>query len=193
MTENLKTTHLNDGSYIQLVAADDYWKTLTTPAYCWYQCKEITNKNLYGGLYNWYSVGTGKLCPLGWQVATNGQWSILSNYLSESGYGYHGIAYFIAKSMASTSNWVISSDPDFAGPGYDQASNNSSGFNATPGGERGDDGIFEYMGAESLWWTGIESSSTTAWYYRLSYGDGRLTRGDFENKQAGFSVRCIKN
>ncbi len=60
MAENLKTTTYNDGTPIPLVIDGATWGALTTPAYCWYNNDEATNKELYGALYNWYTVNTGK-------------------------------------------------------------------------------------------------------------------------------------
>lgn len=67
MKENLKTTRLNDSSAIPLVKDRSVWENLRQPAYCWYN-NDTTNRNLYGALYNWYAVGTGRLCPTGWHV-----------------------------------------------------------------------------------------------------------------------------
>ena len=74
MKENLKTTKYNDGTPIPLVAESKAWGNLSTPAYCWFKTK-------YGALYNWYTVNTGKLCPLGWHVPTDAEWTKLITYL----------------------------------------------------------------------------------------------------------------
>jgi uncharacterized protein (TIGR02145 family) len=39
------------------------------------------NGNTYGALYNWFAVETGKLCPTGWHVPTDAEWTVLSDYL----------------------------------------------------------------------------------------------------------------
>ena len=65
MEENLKTTKYNDGTNIPNVIDNDTWWNLSTPGYCWYY-NDITNKNLYGALYNWFTVNTDKLAPKGW-------------------------------------------------------------------------------------------------------------------------------
>ena len=62
MVENLKTTKYNDGIGIPLITDNTAWKNTATPAYCWYD-NDMSNKNLYGALYNWYVVNTDKLCP----------------------------------------------------------------------------------------------------------------------------------
>jgi hypothetical protein len=60
MTENLKTTRFNDKTKIPLVREDNVWNALSTPGYCWYN-NRTPNKNVYGALYNWYAISTGKL------------------------------------------------------------------------------------------------------------------------------------
>jgi uncharacterized protein (TIGR02145 family) len=81
MAENLKTTRYNDGSNIPLVTDNTAWSNLTTPGYCWYNNDAATYKNVYGALYNWYAVNTGKLCPSGWHVPSEYEWTLLVNYL----------------------------------------------------------------------------------------------------------------
>jgi len=81
MAENLKTTKLNDGTSIPLVTSSATWGTLSTPAYCWYNNDEASYKVTYGALYNWYTVNTGKLCPSGWHIPNDAEWTTLTNYL----------------------------------------------------------------------------------------------------------------
>ena len=79
MAENLKTTKYNDGTAIPLVTDSTAWTSLLTPAYCWYNYDATTYKNTYGALYNWYAVNTGKLAPIGWHVATDAEWTTLTD------------------------------------------------------------------------------------------------------------------
>lgn len=80
MVENLKTTKYNDGTSIPLVTDNAVWKSSLSPAYCWYD-NDISNKEPYGALYNWFAVNTGKLCPSGWHVPTIDEWSVLEQFL----------------------------------------------------------------------------------------------------------------
>ena len=84
MVENLKTTKYNDGTEILNVTSDTQWANLTTGAYCNYDNLE-SNAEIYGRLYNWYAVNTGKLAPAGWHVPTDDDWIILENYLIANG------------------------------------------------------------------------------------------------------------
>ncbi len=76
MAENLRTTKLNDNTPIPNVTGDTDWINLSTPAYCWLR-NEIQYKDVYGALYNWYTVSTGNLCPTGWHVPTDEEYKIL--------------------------------------------------------------------------------------------------------------------
>jgi uncharacterized protein (TIGR02145 family) len=82
MSENLKTTRLNDNTVIPDVPDDSTWVHLSTPAYCWL-LNDVQYKNVYGALYNWFTVETGKLCPSGWhvpQMMNIKYWSLLSEW-----------------------------------------------------------------------------------------------------------------
>ena len=81
MAENLKTTKYNDNTEIPLITENSNWGSTTTPGYCWVNNDRTTYKNIYGALYNWYTVNTGKLCPTGWHVSTDAEWTTLVNYL----------------------------------------------------------------------------------------------------------------
>ncbi len=80
MAENLKTTRLNDGQLIQYAPDNSDWASLRTPGYCWPN-NDPSNKDDYGGLYNWYAVDTGKLAPIGWHIPSEDEWKILADYL----------------------------------------------------------------------------------------------------------------
>ena len=80
MAENLRTTRLNDGQSILYEPDSSDWAGLRAPGYCWPN-NDPSNKDDYGGLYNWYAVDTGKLAPIGWHVPTDDEWRILADYL----------------------------------------------------------------------------------------------------------------
>jgi uncharacterized protein (TIGR02145 family) len=192
MAENLKTTKYRDGTTIPLVTDTTEWINLTTPGYCWYNNDAATYKNTYGALYNWYTVNTDKLCPAGWHIPTDAEWTELENYLIANGYNYDGTTSEnkIGKSLASTSGWEASSD--VGAVGNDQGSNNSTGFSALPGGLRLFDSYFYYVGDVGNWWSSTEYSSSIANYQYLSYDYDSLGHS-YLNKETGFSVRCLRD
>ena len=144
----------------------------------------------YGLLYNWYAVNTGKLVPTGWHVPTDTEWTTLTTWLTNNGYGYEGSGNDIAKSMAATTNWNSYSTPGT--PGNDPNSNNSSGFSGFPVGLRGSNGSFTSIGGSGYWWSSTEYSTGNAWNRNLTYFDTLVTRS-YYGKGNGFSVRCLRD
>ena len=196
MAENLKTTKYNDGSLIPNVTDDIEWgSSLSPPAYCWYNNDDITYKNTYGALYNWYSVKTGKLAPTGWHVPSKAEWTTLENYLTTNGYNYDGTTSGnkIAKSLAATTDWCTCTGNGFIG--NDLTKNNSTGFTALPGGDRYyyEGKAFFNIGNSGYWWTSTEYCTGYAWY-RMMFSDADLLSEDFSQPcWFGYSVRCIRD
>lgn len=75
MTENLKVEHLNDGVIIPYVTDPYQWESSSNPCYSWHN-NDTANKE-DGALYNWYTVGTGRICPAGWHVPNEQEWKEL--------------------------------------------------------------------------------------------------------------------
>ncbi len=190
MAENLKTTKYNDGTSIDLVTDDAAWVALSTPGYCWYNNDKTTYGDTYGAMYNWYTVATGKLCPAGWHVPSDAEWTVLTDYLINNGYGFEGSGDDIGKSVASVSGWMT--DPTAGNVGNDPTSNNSSGFNAPPGGFRGYNGPFYGLGSNGHCFSSTESNVTSAWRRSLNYNENIFKRSYYD-KTCGFYVRCIKD
>ena len=179
MVENLKTTKYNDGTAIPNVTDYTQWSNLSTGAYCWYN-NDSNNKSIYGALYNFYAVNTGKLAPKGWHVPSDDELTILSNYLGGSAVA--------GGKLKSTTGWI---NPN-------TGATNSSGFTALPAGwwNLNDSNIngFNAVGYEGVWWT---STKYTDSFGGLSWSlenknviFGRFSSIDSNN---GSSVRCIKD
>ena len=176
MAENLATTKFSDGSVIPSVTSDVVWAGLAKPGYCWYKNDEISFKPEYGALYNWYTVKTGKLCPTGWHVPADEEWTTLTNYL-----GGEEVAGGKMKESGTTF-WV---DPN-------TGATNSCGFSAFPGGFRYYDGKFFDFGFSGYWWSATECLPSVAWFRFIYYNEPAAFR--FNNQiRNGFSVRCLKD
>jgi uncharacterized protein (TIGR02145 family) len=175
MAENLKTSKYNDGTSIPLVTGSSAWFNLTTPGYCWYDNDAATYKNTYGALYNWYTVYTGKLCPTGWHVPTDAEWTTLENYLGGSS--------VVGGKLKANTLW------DSPNTG----ATNESGFTALPSGCRFGDGTFSNAGKIGFWWSATaEDFDNTAVSRIMQYNFSNVF-SELNYKPYGFSVRCIKD
>lgn len=177
MAENLRTTKYNDNTTISLVTDNTQWGTLSTPGYCWYNNDAISYKSTYGALYNWYAVNTGKLCPIGWHVPTDMEWTILTDYLggesvSSGKLREAGIAHWITPNTGAT---------------------NENGFTALPGGSRNGLGSYSpLIGYEADFWTSTTGVVSTGFFRFLLYDRINIYR-DYYSNVAGLSVRCLKD
>ncbi|MDD5508645.1 MAG: FISUMP domain-containing protein [Bacteroidales bacterium] len=146
------------------------------------------NCEVYGGLYEWPEAmqyltteGAQGICPVGWHIATDGQWTALSDYLGGS-----SVAGGKIKSTGTieegTGLWYL--------PNTDAT--NESGFTGLPEGFRYYyDGNFSNLGYYGYFWSSSQSSAGSAWYRGLRYNDANVDRYD-DTKEYGFSVRCLK-
>lgn len=73
MTEGLRATKYNDGTPIQNARDNSNWSGTDNGAWCDYNNDPVTG-DIYGKLYNYYAVSTGKLAPPGWRVTKLGDW-----------------------------------------------------------------------------------------------------------------------
>jgi uncharacterized protein (TIGR02145 family) len=185
MAENLKTTKFNDNTVIPNVTASIAWTLLVTPAYCWYENDEATNKPLYGAMYNWFTVKKGNLCPIGWHVPTDEEFKTLELFLgipqADLGtWGWRGTDQ--GAQMKNTSGWAAG-----------QNGTNLSGFSALPGGYRyAVDGSFNDVGNLSYWWSATAVDSTSAWYRRLDGNQNSVYKAGVLY-QGGKYIRCVKD
>ena len=171
--ENLRSTKYNDDAVIPSGLIPSAWSTTTDGAMTINDeggSNETTNLTDYGRLYNWYAVNTGKLCPTGWHVPTDAEWSVLTDYL-----GGESVAGDKMKSSASDI-------PDWDGT-------NSSGFAGLPGGNRAGDGNF-YGAGYGYWWT---SSPNDSYAWRIILGSSDSVNRGYSNLRSGFSMRCVRD
>lgn len=184
MVENLKTTRLNDGSEIKVITSDLEWQTSGIPSYAWYYNIVPVEAN-NGALYNFNTVNTGKLCPAGWSVPSDGEWKTLEMYLG------------ISQTEADMINWRGEGTSTLlkAVEGWYVLNGiqDMYGFKAMPTGSRhGVSGGFEDYNAGASWWSSTSYDDTSAWFRSIVVGESTIYRGNVIN-QSGFSVRCLKN
>ncbi|MFY0690209.1 MAG: cadherin domain-containing protein [Cyclobacteriaceae bacterium] len=194
MGENMATTKYNDGTTIPKVTDNTAWSNLTTPGYAWYDNDSATNAPTYGTLYNWYAVETGELCPTGWHVPSDTEWTTLEDYLIANGYNYDGTTSGnkLAKSISTSAGWSASGVEGTIGNSDFPAKQNASSFGAVPGGFRWGDGTFTGLGSNTLWSTSTESSSSNNWGRYMQNNQTYVDRSS-NDKNIGMSIRCIRD
>lgn len=142
-----------------------------------------SNCDIYGGLYQWnesmqYSTveGAQGLCPGGWHLPTDAEWSALTTYL-----GGEDIAGGKMKE-AGTSHWTSPNS----------GATNSSGFTALPGGSRTNFGNFNFVHGNAAIWSSTQRDVTFTWYRDLYYDYEGVYHYD-AGKTTGLSIRCLKD
>ncbi|MDT8400759.1 MAG: fibrobacter succinogenes major paralogous domain-containing protein [Bacteroidales bacterium] len=179
MQENLKVTKLNNGTQIPLVEDNDTWLHTDDPGHSWYDNDEDTYGDTYGAFYNWYTVNTGKLCPDGWHVPSDEEWTALTDFL-----GGEDVAGGKLKE-AGIEHWDS--------PNTDAT--NETGFTGLPGGYRSNGGQYYSMGWTGNWWTStiVDDGWDTFVYSRRLRADLNSVYRSYSNKNFGRYVRCIKD
>jgi uncharacterized protein (TIGR02145 family) len=183
--ENLRVTKYRDGSVIPLDESGDTtgngtgqtWSSRTTGARTVYG-QNTANLASYGYLYNWYSVTDSKgLCPNGWHVPSDGEWTTLTTYLGGE---------FIAGGKMKAVGTTFWDNPN-------TGATNESGFSAIPGGFRNSGGAFNNIGLTNLYWSSREIDNFTAWLRNLGYNSSNLYRDYGNAKSVGTSIRCLRD
>ncbi len=177
MAENLKVSQYNDGTDIPNIQALAEWSGLTTGAWAYYENNESKYAK-YGKLYNWYAVSPDNknVCPTGWHVPTDAEWTVLTDYL-----GGQNVAGGKMKEVGTTS-W------NFPNTG----AANTSLFTGLPGGGRYANGNYGSIDNGGYWWSSSEDAAGNAWYRTLNSYSGLVGGYDF-NKRSGLSVRCLRD
>lgn len=190
MKENLKTTTYRNGITIPNVTDIDTWNQLTTGAYVWYD-NNITWKNSYGALYNWYTVtDINGLCPEGWHVPLDSEWTILTDFLGGMGSPYGNEL----KSCRQVNSPLSGNCNTTIHPRWNehaiQYGTDDYGFSGLPGGYIVGSG-FNNLGQFAYWWSSSERQ-TAAFFRRLNWSNSEIQSG-YYIKQYGFSIRCLQN
>jgi uncharacterized protein (TIGR02145 family) len=191
MAENLKTTRYADGTAIPLVESSSVWDALSISdkAYCWYD-NSTAKRDTYGGLYTWAAAMNGAasstsnpsgvqgVCPAGWHVPSSMEWTNLTDYL-----GGKGVAGGKLKETG-TIHWA---DPN-------TGATNESGFTALPGGYRSYTGyLFNLIGSYGYWWSSSEYDADWGVWRRYMGYDYADVYSYYNDKNYGFSVRCVRD
>lgn len=136
-----------------------------------------SNCTKYGGLYQWNeamqyvtTAGTKGICPIGWHIPAYAEYQALAETVN-----YNGNA--LKKVGQGT------------GGG---AGTNTSGFTALLQGYRNFNGQFIYLGYYPHFLSSTETPSMQIYYICLDRRNSNIYF-DFNYKECGFSVRCVKD
>ena len=150
--------------------------------------KATDNYATYGVLYNWTAAMDGEassttnpsgiqgVCPAGWHVPSDAEWTELTNYL-----GGTSVAGGKLKETGTT-HWNTPNT----------GATNETGFTALPGGYRGNYGTFSSIGYRGYWWSASEDDATSAWSRGMDCDGSSVGRYD-DDEELGFSVRCVRD
>lgn len=174
MAKNLKTTHYANGNSVTSYVYDN----------------NSSNENIYGRLYPWSEMMNGAdgtnnnpsgvqgICPDGWHVPSESEWDELRDELGD------WEQMNLKVKTTGISYWNAPND-----------GTNESGMSVLPGGIRwGDDGTFDYLGAQGFFWNTSDyedlenasgytffSETPSASYYIYTYNPKTMAQ----------SVRCV--
>jgi len=174
LKKNLMTKQLNDGTPIVCIKDKAEWVAAKSPAYCWYD-NNITPYSS-GLLYNYYAVNTGKLCPVGWHVSTEKEWSELIDFLG---------------GMEKAGN-KLKIGGDIYWPEPNEGATNEVYFDARPGGFRSSEGVYSNGNSFAGWWSFEKSDADEVYCWTLYDYDSYISL-ETVFKNSGYSVRCVKD
>ncbi len=213
MAENLRTTRYRDGEEIPTGLSNQEWGNTSSGARDIYDHELIDGLDspeemvdAYGKLYNWFTVDNpAGLCPEGWEVPSQKQWTIVIDYLEEA-YGLYNDEYSdepgtltgnVLKSCRQVGSPLGGEYDTEEHPRFDEDLYGMNhgvdlfGFGGLPAGWRDYEGNYVSLGHMTAWWASADYDEASAWY-RLVYHDmGRLFNQYFRKEQ-GYSVRCVR-
>lgn len=168
MRYNLWTTRYNNGDSIPCVNDSTQWTVLNTGARC--------NSGWYT-MYNWYAISDPReICPTGWHVPTDAEWTVLINYLGGNDNNAAGK--------------LLYEEPSF------ECATDISKFMGWAFGFRGTDANLYGNNQSAMWWSSTQVGSDTSIVQRLNYWWMLMgcteVAGGIGNK-SGCNVRCIKD
>jgi uncharacterized protein (TIGR02145 family) len=177
-TMNLDVKTFRNGDTIHEAKTYAEWKKYNKegiPAWCYYN-NESANGKIYGKMYNWYAIIDKRgLAPEGWHIPSSDEWDEMIDFLGGKKQ---------AGGKLKSKEWE---------------GDNSSGFNAQPGGVRqsntGVAGEFIFKGEQIWWWSTTPGylynmhslSIRKTWIFKTKLYVGGLKGGHF------CYVRCVKD
>lgn len=188
ITKDLMTTHYNDGTPIPNPISDADWKAAgdsKTGAYCYYNNDPEIGK-IYGALYNWYAIATGKLAPKGWHVPSYEEFMKII------------VSYGLEHNLATEGYLKETGNEHWKSPNV--GATNASGFTALPNGGRyytasPDDGVLRFsdLHLSAVWWTADEFIDGFTRILYMDYDTPDCFNDHCDRNMYGLGVRIVKD
>ncbi len=178
MAENLKTTRYQNSELISTTTIPDKdIQEESSPEYQWVYENVESNVSLYGRLYTWYAATDSRnVCPSGWHVSTDSDWSALIDLFGGSD---------LAGGKIMEEGFLHWSNPN-------TGATNETGYTALPSGYRYPYGLYSGSGMSTIFWASdpIAPLLGVSWVIDSNKTSIILTPNTKDN---GFSIRCVKD
>jgi uncharacterized protein (TIGR02145 family) len=178
MAENLNTTIYRNGDPItNMLPSKEWTNTSITQLGTWVSYDNDSQYDCpYGKIYNWYVISDPRqVCPTGWHVPTNDEWTTLVDYL--------GGPEVAGGKMKSTSlNYWLYTNQD---------ASNESGFSSLGCGYIYGQ-LFNFYGWNAMLWSSTEYDTYFAYHLELNWSWG-FSYQIPSDKVDGYSIRCVKD
>lgn len=142
-----------------------------------------TNWDTYGALYNFEAAKIA--CPTGWHLPTDEEWKTMEKFLGMP----QDVADNTGIRVDGSVGLQLKSASAFGGS---TQGNNSSGFNALPGGYCNSGISFDMLKTAGIFWTATAFDAENAYDRYLDKIMVGVDRGPYP-KRDGYSVRCVRD
>ncbi|MCQ2283651.1 MAG: HYR domain-containing protein [Bacteroidales bacterium] len=199
---------VDGNTYNTVKIGDQCWmkenlRTSTTTGNTYHANNNASNDETYGLLYDWAAVMQGSssseanpsgvqgICPAGWHVPSNAEWTQLTDYVSSKSEYQCGGADYIANALSAATGWN-SNTSEGCNAGSISTTRNLTGFSAVPAGVHLGNINDSYFGNNAYFWSAAQYRSGFAYYCYLDYSEASV----YHSRRAmghGLSVRCLKD
>lgn len=181
MAENLRTTKYRNDQPLAQYQNDTTWGETKNGAFAHPNGNTNAAKE-YGLLYNAHAfLSPQGLCPVGWRMPTKEEFTALVDLVG--GLGEAG------GNLKSTRT---SPDPQPRWELPNEGATDQVEFGALPAGIRYPDGNYNYYGLRTSFWTSSMDQYENPYFYSV-HAENKIVGVATTLKNAGFSVRCVKD